>query len=205
MDLIAHSQGGVVVEAFLTLIYKRDDRSFPPLGTVVTLSSPLRGDPLADAMARIRASTSGDRALRVADAVGRSLGMRTGATSDAVRDLASGSELRKRIDAARLPDEVEVTTIGSATDYVVPGNFSALPGGSGTIVIPNAIERAHRDPRRSGGDSRAVRSALEGKPLPCQSLLTAVAGNVLPITISALEELEGDGLAALGHLSEGKL
>jgi len=51
VDLIAHSLGGVVVEAFLTRLYDRGDPAYPPLGTVVTLSSPLRGAPLARAAA----------------------------------------------------------------------------------------------------------------------------------------------------------
>ena len=55
----------MVVEAFLTLIYERGDRSYPPLGTVVTLSSPLRGDPLATAAADIGQHDPGPAGLAV--------------------------------------------------------------------------------------------------------------------------------------------
>ncbi|MCZ7536700.1 MAG: peptidoglycan DD-metalloendopeptidase family protein [Acidimicrobiia bacterium] len=62
VDLIAHSQGGVVAVAFLTLIYDPADPSYPPLGPVVTLSSPHRGAPLATAEVLVAATPAG-RAL----------------------------------------------------------------------------------------------------------------------------------------------
>src|SRR5689334_3155596 len=48
VDLVAHSQGGVVVDAFLELAYDPGDPTLPPLGTVITLASPHRGATLAE-------------------------------------------------------------------------------------------------------------------------------------------------------------
>ena len=87
-----------MVEAFLTLIYNRGDPSYPPLGTVVTLSSPLRGAPLA---AQPRPTVG-----RVAVAA---IALLRGATSPiartpAVRDLAPDSLLmRARRRGRRCP------------------------------------------------------------------------------------------------------
>ena len=64
VDLLGHSQGGVVVDAFLLHEYDAADPSFPPLGTVVTLSSPHEGAPLATAAARVGATRSGPRGAR---------------------------------------------------------------------------------------------------------------------------------------------
>ena len=63
-----------MVEAFLTLIYKPGDPSYPPLGTVVTLSSPLHGDPLASALADVASTTSGAVGLRVAAGAASAVG-----------------------------------------------------------------------------------------------------------------------------------
>ena len=94
VDLLAHSQGGVVVEAFLTQIYKPSDPSYPPIGTVVTLSSPLRGDPGAEAIAKIRSTESGDAALAIADRLQQATHAVTPPPqSAALRDLARGSAL----------------------------------------------------------------------------------------------------------------
>ena len=80
-----------MVEAFLTLIYKPGDPSYPPLGTVVTLSSPLHGDPLASALAGVEGTTSGAVGLRVA-AAGRERASGSGCPllAPAMRDLAAG-------------------------------------------------------------------------------------------------------------------
>src|SRR5439155_5551458 len=43
VDLIGHSQGGLVIDAFLAGQYRAGDRSFPPLGNVVNLLSPTGG------------------------------------------------------------------------------------------------------------------------------------------------------------------
>ena len=67
VDLVAHSQGGVVVLAFLAFVYDSGNRLYPPLGTVVTLSSPLEGAPLASAVARIARSSSGRALLATVD------------------------------------------------------------------------------------------------------------------------------------------
>ena len=56
VDLIAHSQGGVVVDVFLQHVYDAADPTYPPLGTVVTLSSPHEGAPLATVAGDVRAS-----------------------------------------------------------------------------------------------------------------------------------------------------
>ncbi len=192
VDLIAHSQGGVVVETFLTQIYDRGDPSYPPLGTVVTLSSPLQGAPLADGAAALERSRTGDGLLR------RHLPM---ARTPAVRDLASDSDLMRRVGDAPLPDLVELTTIGSATDVIVPGTAADRPGARGTTVIPHALD-AHAavvtDPDALAG----VRAALEDRPMPCRSLLTSVAGEVVPALVTDLEIGAGGVLGALGRVAD---
>ena len=200
VDLIGHSQGGVVVEAFLALIYKPGDRAYPPLGTVVTLSSPLHGDPLASALAGVAGSTSGAVGLRVAAGAASAVGERLPLLAPATRDLAAGSDLMKRLDSAHLPGEVQLTTVGAATDVVVPA--AATGGGArGTTVIPEGLN-AHKAVLSDPAALRAVRAALENKPLPCQSLPTVVAGKVLTVTISSLEDGLGALGAAAGHVAD---
>jgi hypothetical protein len=193
VDLIAHSQGGVVVETFLTQIYDRGDPSYPPLGTVVTLSSPLAGAPLADAAAAIGSTGTGDDVLR------RDLPL---ARTPAVRDLASGSGLMRRLDDAPLPDLVQLTTIGAATDVIVPGTAATRPGARATTVVPHAFN-AHTGIVTDADALAAVRAALENRPLPCRGLLTTVAGEVVPTLVTGLESDTGSSLAVLGAAADG--
>ena len=192
VDLVAHSQGGVVVEAFLTQLYDRGDRSYPPLGTVVTLSSPLRGAPLAAAAVAVDRTRTGDAVFRRHLRVGR---------TPAVRDLAPGSSLMHRLDDASLPDQVELTTIGAATDVVVPGNAATRPEARRTSVVPRALN-AHHGILTDPTALRDVRAALEDRPLPCVSLLTTVAGAVVPSVIARAEVDLGTAGAAAGRVAD---
>jgi len=200
VDLLAHSQGGVVVEVFLTMIYERGDLSYPPLGTVVTLSSPLRGDPLATAASDIERTQSGSLALSAASDAANTLA-RVPVETRAAHDLAADSDLMRRLRSAPWPDTVEVTTIGAATDIFVPGNAATLPGARARIVIPHALN-AHTGILQDRSAMRDVRAALEGKPLPCQSFVTILAGKTLAPAIGAAEELAGLGGEAAGRLAD---
>ncbi len=69
VDLIAHSQGGIVVDAFLQLVYRPEDPTLPPLGNAVTLASPHGGAPLATIAAAVRTTPAGRAAMRAAETV----------------------------------------------------------------------------------------------------------------------------------------
>jgi hypothetical protein len=191
----------VVVETFLTMIYERGDRSYPPLGTVVTLSSPLRGDPLATAAADVARTRSGRLMLDVGGRIAGAAGVRVPVGSRALRDLAAASDLMSRLRAAPWPDTVQVTTIGAATDIYVPGNAATLPGAPARIVVPHALN-AHTGILQDPSALRDVRAALEDKPLPCQSFVTILAGKTVAPAIGAAEELAGLGGEAAGRLAD---
>jgi hypothetical protein len=122
----------------------------------------------------------------------------------ATRDLAAGSELMRKLDAARLPDEVQLTTIGAVTDVVVPGNTATRPGAQSTTVQTRGLN-SHRAIVSDPAAMRAVRAALEDRPLPCPSIAASVAGVLVPITISTLEEQAGRLGQLAGAAVDGKL
>jgi triacylglycerol esterase/lipase EstA (alpha/beta hydrolase family) len=196
VDLIAHSQGGVIVEAFLMLIYEAGDSSYPPIGRVVTLSSPLRGDPIASAVADVRKTGLGTTMTNAADLLQggtHKLGPRS--ASAAVRDLAHDSPFMKRLERAKWPRGVQLTAIGAATDFMVPGNAASRPGAQSATVIPRS-PFAHQGILTDPTALRNVRAALEGKPLPCRSLANEIEGEVLPAVIGGAEDGVGAVAAA---------
>jgi hypothetical protein len=202
VDLLGHSQGGVVVEAFLARVYKPGDRAYPPLGTVVTLSAPLRGAPLASALADIRRTITGRRATQAVSGIASKAGVHLpDPDAQSVADLAATSDLMRELDASRLPDQVDLTTIGSATDVVVPGNASSRPGARSTVVLPSSIN-AHSGIVTNPAALRAVRAALEDRPLPCRSLITSVAGEVVPTVITSVEHDAGSVAGAAGAIAD---
>ena len=186
---IAHSQGGVVVLAFLKLVYDPGDPTYPPLGTVITLSSPLEGAPLATLADEVRDIPGVGRAAarrRRRRAARRS---RT-STRAAVEDLAEDSPFMAKLDAARLPESVELTTIGSLFDHVVPADRATGDGAQHTVIDAGLLGRT-RDVQTDDEALMAMRSALEGRPLPCQSLRDVVTRVARPAGDHARRDRHG--------------
>jgi hypothetical protein len=187
VDLIAHSQGGVVVDVFLAELYRPGDRSFPPLGNVVTLSSPHEGAPLATAGQQVRSTRKGRAIL---DHVEDVLPIPP-SSSAAVRDLAEDSSVIREVQAHGVPAHFDYTTIGATEDLVVPATNISLPGATETVAAVNDLNE-HSAIVRAPDALKAVRAALEGRPPPCVGLLTALRTAVSPVLISRFEHTAGD-------------
>ena len=195
VDLVAHSQGGVVVDVFLQHVYDPADRTFPSLGTVVTLASPHQGAPIATAAAQIAGSATGRRVL---DAAARTVDLPpTGAESP--RQLAERSPLVRSLWERRLPEHVDFTSIGGVDDYVVPASQTDVPGGSRVVVDPAGVLDDHNAITQDARALRAVRLALEGRPPPCVSLAEGIRGAAEPLLITRLEHGVGHAGATVGH------
>jgi hypothetical protein len=192
VDLLAHSQGGVVVDAFLANLYRASDLSFPPLGNVVTLSSPHEGAPLATAGREVRSTPIGSALLDQVEG----LAPFPPSSSPAVRDLAEGSPLIRDIQERGVPEHFDVTTIGATEDPVVPATNISLPGATETVAPVNSFNE-HSAIVQAPEALRAVRAALEGRPPPCVGLATALRSAVAPVVVSRVEHTLGDGAATL--------
>jgi hypothetical protein len=192
VDLIAHSQGGIVVDEFLSHLYQPGDRTLPPLGNVVTLSSPHEGAPLATAGRELRATHLGRAAL---DAVER-ISSIPPPSSRAVQELAEGSPLLDHLWDQGMPEHFDITTIGATEDVVVPATNISVPGATETVAPVNSFGQ-HSAIVRAPDALRAVRAALEGRAPPCVSLLTAVRSSVAPVVISRVSHDLGHGAAAM--------
>jgi hypothetical protein len=182
VDLIAHSQGGVVVDWFLVHVYKVDAARYPPLDTVVTLSSPHQGAPLATAGRELRRTPLGRSVTDLADRVPGHppLG------STAVAQLAEHSSFITHLFDGGLPQNIHMTSIGASDDYVVPADHISAPGADEIVVDVDGLGSDHHDIPKDPEALRAVRAALEHKPLPCTSLLDGVRGALEPVVLSRL-------------------
>jgi hypothetical protein len=185
VDLLAHSQGGVVTLAFLNLVYDPGDPTYPPLGTVVTLSSPLQGAPLAETLGDVERAPGGSRLVHDTNRVAP--GSHPDLESAALRDLDPDSDLMRRLDAAPMPDDVQITTIGSTYDPVVPANHSSSDDAAQRTVIETVVTAGHTRVVDDPDALRATRSALERGALPCRSFSQYVRAELVPHAISTLE------------------
>jgi len=183
VDLLAHSQGGVVVTEFLEHVYHPSDPSYPPLGTVVAMASPFRGTPVATG-AEDAARTLRGRALMtaggaVADRLGVSL---PDPQSVAAGELTEDAPFIHDLEHSKLPVQVQLTAIGASTDLVVPGGNARRSGADNTMITPYAVN-AHTGIVTDAAALRATRAAIEQRPLPCRSLMSTVGGEVVATAV----------------------
>jgi hypothetical protein len=187
VDLVGHSLGGVVVATFLGDLYDPGDPTLPPLGTVVTLASPLRGTPAATAVRRAGASTVGRAAV----------GERT--DSLAVRQLGDGSRFVRGLVDRRLPEQIDLTAIAAVDDVVVPADHAVHRDGRAVTVDPSGWSDHARivdDPAAMD----AARLTLEGRGLPCVGVVDGLRGAVEPVLVSRAERVGGEVGARAGRL-----
>jgi hypothetical protein len=187
VDLIAHSQGGVVVDLFLDE-YRASDPSLPPLGNVVTLSSPHEGAPLATTAEQLRVSRVGKELIDAVSDVFRKV---PPGNSTAVQQLSERSAIIAGIQRHGVPEHIDFTSIGATEDYVVPATNISLGGATETTVAVNAVSE-HKAIVDNPNALRTVRAALEGRAPPCVGLLTALRGAVVPVVITRAAHLLGD-------------
>ena len=198
VDLVAHSQGGVVVDRFLTRVYRADDPTLPPLGNVVTLSSPHEGAPLATAGDQIRSTPVGEAAL---DAIGNLAPGIPPPNSSAVRSLSERAPLIRENQRRGVPDHFDYSTIGASEDLVVPATNISLRGATETVVAVNALSQ-HSAVLQDPDALRAIRAALEGRAPPCIGLDTALRSAIAPVVIKRVSH--GFGAAAATLLGGGR-
>jgi hypothetical protein len=194
VDLIAHSQGGVVVDVFLQDYYDAADPEYPPIGTVVTLSSPHEGAPLATAAADWRGSPVGKELVEAAE---ERLSVAP-ASAPSVRQLDEHSRFLRELWDHRLPEHVDFTTIGATDDVLVPATQVDVPDATKVVVgVGGGPLDDHANIPRDPGALRVVRAALEGRAPPCVGVAEGLRGVVVPTVITRVEQ----GLGALPVVS----
>ena len=104
-----------------------------------------------------------------------------------------------KLDAARLPESVELTTIGSLFDPVVPAD-RATGDGAQHSVIDAGLWDAHEDVQTDDEALMAMRSALEGRPPPCQSLREVIHASLIPPAITLTETAMGGFPLTTGYV-----
>ncbi len=192
VDLVAHSQGGVVVDTFLLVAYDPTDPTLPPMGTVVSLASPHQGAPLAEVAAALRSSPNGRRLLDAAERTLAGTLPPSGGTS--TRQLAPASDLMRRLRGAPMPDQMDFTSFGGTDDGIVPDTATAKRGARSVTVNP-AGGGDHSGILTDRNALRAARLALELRPPPCVGLLEGVRGAVEPVVIRRVELTLGHRVA----------
>lgn len=194
VDVIAHSQGGLVARSAITT-----HRAAP--ATVVTLGTPHQGADLATAGATVAGSTSGSLLLEAAGAIS------TGATgidptATAVQQMSEASAFLADLPEYGWPATTQVVSIAGRGDPIVPNHQSRLdPAQAHTVVVTPNGDGAGNDHDRLPGSPEAtieIARALARQAPTCRSLVDTLTDEAVGRQIANGQDTVGAALAFAG-------
>lgn len=188
IDVIAHSQGGMVVRSAL------GSRAPPGAERVVTLGSPHHGADLATGVALLALSENGERALEVGSVLARAGVVPIDPRSEAVAQLAETSDFVRELNRAPVPGGVAMTSIAARADVVVASPRSHLAGATNVVVSVPDVDDHFALP---GSDvaHREMALALAGMGPTCESFADVALDALSGEAIGTAEDV-GSGLLA---------
>ncbi|MBW3579837.1 MAG: peptidoglycan DD-metalloendopeptidase family protein [Actinobacteria bacterium] len=158
VDVIAHSQGGVVARLALA-----PDPGAPVVANLVTLGSPHNGADVATANALLGTTIVGE----VAQAGVAQLSGGIDGASQAAAQLAETSTLVAELSDTALPAATRTTSIAATGDLTVGALHSSLEGAT-NVVVPLEGMSAHADLPGSVVTRRELALALAGRGPTCR-------------------------------------
>lgn len=196
IDIVAHSQGGVVTRAALAYHVKHKLPGGPQLGTVITLASPHQGADLATAGFLLGRTKWGHN---IQEVIGESGISPIDPRATSVRQLAETSSFMRRLKRQEMPAGVRFVSIAATNDVVVPSQRSELEGADNILVrlAGTSPLTNHSDLPGSPEAHREMALALAGQPPTCTSFLESFRGGMAGYGISYAEDAIGGGLSAL--------
>lgn len=190
VDLIAHSQGGIVARQMLAFELGDEVRPLPEVARLVTLGTPHGGADLATALTMLDQTVTG----RVALALAHRLAPGAVPRGPAIAQLAESSEFMHRLSDADIPVDVEVTSIAARGDLTVPAVRSQLDGADNVVVSVEGVWGDHSSLPGSPQARREVALALAGLPPTCQGLVDMLVDTATADAIATTQD--GLGMAA---------
>ena len=139
VDLIAHSQGGIVARSYLQLAAESWDARLPHVEHLVTFGTPHDGAPLAGATSSLDRTIGGRTALMLASRWAKAGGPVPDPYAPAVAQMAPGSGLLRTLDREAVLYGTRVLSLGIANDVVVPADHARWDGHAATIVGPRGF------------------------------------------------------------------
>jgi hypothetical protein len=206
IDIVAHSQGGLVAEYYVTKFFKKADKDAAVIDHMVTIASPHQGTDAATLYRSLSRSSLGQGLVHGLDWAADGTGLLPRPSAASVQQMAEGSGFIKRLNKNWDPKKVRTTTIGATFDFVVPAPHTLLKGSAHyTTNLSNfsfSSLNAHSASVSATSTKGIVYNALRDTPSACTSLRDAVAnfgtGRVIANVEQELTQGIGDVAAVAG-------
>jgi hypothetical protein len=198
IDIIAHSQGGIVARTALTDEVDGHDPRLPQVRSLVTLSTPHRGAPIAT-LATMAAHTKigGQVEAALHDAFPKMVDPQ----GTSVKQLAEQSPFMLKLNMRPMPAGVNMTSIGAREDWTVPAGVTHLDGARNVIVSAPGVKTEHSDMPGASETQREIALGLAGMAPTCQRFGDFVADFV----VSDYIRLAENGAAAGAYIGGKRL
>lgn len=192
VDLIAHSQGGLIAREALAHDYDGPPPLLPTVAHLVTLGTPHHGADAATAAAWLRWSANGRAIRALAEKFHTSFDL----TGPGVAQLAETSDFIRDLNRRALRSGVAYTSIGAAADAVAPAVRTRLAGARNVLVNSGNIITSHSGLHSSEEAHRELQLALADAPPTCRSLDETAAMALTSAAIAEFENAVGTAAAA---------
>jgi murein DD-endopeptidase MepM/ murein hydrolase activator NlpD len=202
IDVIAHSQGGVVARTALTDEADPGDPRSPPVSALVTLGSPHQGTELATALTMLGHTWTGKAVEAGAHAA---LPGQADPQAPSVQQMAEESEFMRELNRRRLPPGLRVTSIAARGDLVVPAGQTRLRGAKEVTVSVDSIVNDHGELPGSAQAQREIALGLAGMDPTCQAFADMLTDVVVSETIGMVENEVGARAWAAGRQADSRI
>ena len=190
IDIVAHSQGGLVARSALTDEYDPADARLPRVSSLVTLGTPHLGSPAATALTMAGHTNAGKLLLTEAHDL---LPDEIDPAGTSVTQMAEHSEFLRRLNDRPLPQGLKATSIAAREDLTVPAGRTLVAGAHNvTVSAPGHVNDHGRLPG-SAQAQREVALGLAGMAPTCQSFGDAMADAAVSGLVYATESGLGAG------------
>jgi hypothetical protein len=189
LDLVGHSQGGVVIDLFLREVYRGHESEYPPIDNVVTFASPHEGTPAADLAAAVADSPFGPVVEPIVDDEAQiPLGAR------AFEQISLGSLMMRDLwSGPGPPRSIRSLSIVGSLDPAVPSAVGDVPGATKVVVpVGSAFDPSddHSGILRDRDALSAAQAQLSGgAPVASCGPLTDVVGTGYVVAERAAAEV----------------
>jgi len=188
IDVIGHSQGGIVAREALTNEFDGLDPTLPEVSSLVTLGSPHQGADLATAASMFGVTTAGGAAERVI-----SLGTPWDLHGTSVGQMSESSTFIRELNLRSLPEGLHATSIGARNDLAVAAGRTPYAGADHVVVSVPGVFADHDGLPASDQGEREVALAVNHMRPTCQGFADAMLDVVASNQIGMVEDALGTG------------
>jgi pimeloyl-ACP methyl ester carboxylesterase len=198
VDLIGHSQGGLIARAVLAHMVSEWQPGLPRLDHLITISTPHQGTPLAGLAETLDQGTvTGRLVARAAQEWSERGGPIPNPYADVLRDMVPGSDLLRELASADVVLGTKVLSLAPVGDLLVPATRARWAGEDNRILPPSG-PLAHTGILSSTAALRIAGAFLRDAPDSCigasdyygvaAGTAVDVAHRLLPDLYSSAEE-----------------